>query len=124
MKTLLSIIIVLISVPASALDLNNLKYYQTSNTLPGEQNPRFAVYIKNDEPCIFLKNFRSDKIQEFCEISGSDFNLKRDFPNVYPSSIRMTRASLYFIAAAPWNEHKCKIYFPDKSITCEPTGKN
>lgn len=123
MKKLLTTMMFMSIFSVLADDLDNLKYYQTSNTQPGETNPNFAVFIKNNEACIFLKDFRDNSIKEFCQMGESPFNLKTDFPSVYPASMQMTRASLYFIVAAPWNEQECEIYFPDKSITCESTGR-
>ena len=124
MKKWIILALLVSSFSVVANDLDNLKYYQTSNTQPGETNPSFAVFIKNNEACIFLKDFRDNSIKEFCQMGESPFNLKTDFPSVYPASMQMTRASLYFIVAAPWNEQECEIYFPEKSITCESTGKN
>ncbi|KJZ11468.1 hypothetical protein TW85_16675 [Marinomonas sp. S3726] len=100
------------------------KYFQTDNVVPNGREPHYFVYIKNDNPCIFIDDLRKNLTTEFCDIEGTDYNFKHDFPSIYPANIRISGSSLYFIVAAPWNEQKCRIYLPRQKLTCEPTGRN
>ena len=112
----------IMSLPLMADDVTNYKFYQTDNYVPNGREPFYAAYIKNDNPCIFIKSIQEGSTKEFCDMGNSQLNLKRDFPTIYPINIRLSGSSLYFIVAAPWNEQKCEIFFPEKSITCTPTG--
>ncbi|WP_299495108.1 hypothetical protein [uncultured Shewanella sp.] len=121
MKTLLFLL--LIPLYSMAGNIDNYKYYQTDNIISNNSSPYYAAYIKNDNPCIFIKDFKKDKVQEFCQMGESPFNLKRDAPSIYPTRMYLLGSTLFFNVAAPWNEQKCEIYLPDSSITCESTGK-
>lgn len=107
---------------AMTMDTDTLRYYQTNNIVPNGKKPHYTAYITNNNPCIFIKFLQEDTTKEFCEMGNSKLNLKRDFPTIYPINIRLSGSSLYFTVAAPWNEQKCEIFFPTKSINCEPTG--
>ena len=123
MKKWIALALLMSSFSVVAEDINNYRYYQTDNIFPKRENARFAVYIKSDNPCIFLKNNKDNSIEEFCQMGDSGLNLKDDYPSIYPADLRQSGASLYFIVAAPWNEQECEIFFPEKSITCESTGR-
>lgn len=122
MKIFILIISLLIPIYTMAMDTEYLKYYQTSDIVPNGKKPRYAAYITNNNPCIFIKSIQEGSTKEFCDMGNSKLNLKRDFPTIYPINIRLSGSSLYFTVAAPWNEQKCEIFFPEKSITCTPTG--
>ena len=109
---------------AVAIDIKDVRFYQTDNIVPNGRTPHYSVYIKNDNPCIFVDDLRKSRTTEYCDIEGTDYNFKNDFPSIYPINLRLSGASLYFIVAAPWDEQKCEIFFPENSITCESTGKN
>ena len=104
--------------------ISDYKYYQIAKDLPKGKDPIFIAYMKLNSPCIFVDDLRTNTTQEYCKLDESGYDLKVDYPSVYPIDLRLSGASLYFIAAAPWNEQECEIFFPEKSITCESTGKN
>lgn len=124
MRILSFIFACIASLSVSAEDIAKYRYYQTDNIIPEGRDAYFAAYIKNNNPCIFVKDIRENNTLEFCQMGDSGLNLKSDYPSIYPSRLRMSGTTLYFIVAAPWNEQKCKISFPHNQIQCEPTGKN
>lgn len=123
MKVLNCIFVFIISLSVSAEEISKYRFYQTDNIIPEGREAYYAAFIKNDNPCIFVKDLRENKIQEYCKMGESGLDLKNDYPSIYPSRVRMTGTTLYFIVAAPWNEQKCKISFPHSLIQCESTGK-
>lgn len=112
----------IMSFPLMADDVTNYKFYQTDNYVPNGREPFYAAYIKNDSPCIFIKDIKKDKTQEFCQMGDTPFDLKRDTPSVYPIQMTISAFTLHFIVAAPWNEQKCEIDLIESNISCESTG--
>ncbi|KZM40808.1 hypothetical protein OA92_02205 [Marinomonas sp. SBI22] len=123
MKAVLVISLLIMSLTSVANEITQYKYYQTDNIVPNGREPHYAVYIINKEPCIFVKDFREDEVEEYCKLDDSELDLKINSPTIYPIDLRLSSKTLYFTVAAPWNEQKCEIFFPRKSITCESTGR-
>ncbi|WP_299494362.1 hypothetical protein [uncultured Shewanella sp.] len=122
MKLLIYISLLVVSFSACSDDISNYKYYQIDSNISDGKGPFYAVYIKNDNPCIFIKDFKKKQTQEFCQMGDSPFDLKRDSPSIYPTQMKISAFTLHFIVAAPWNEQKCEISLIRKSISCESTG--
>ena len=124
MRFFVLILAVLMSFYTAAIDIKDVRFYQTDNIVPNGREPHYEAYIKNNDPCIFVNNLRENTIEKYCKLDESGYDLEVNYPSVYPVDLRLSGSSLYFIAAAPWNEQKCEIFFPKKSITCEPTDEN
>lgn len=101
---------------------NNFRYYQVDKNIPNGKGPFYAVYIKNNDPCIFVDDITEKTTHRFCKMGNSGFDLEKDYPSIYPVEMRMS-GSFHFYVAAPWNEQKCEIYLPRLRLTCKPTGK-
>ena len=123
MKKWIILALLVSSFSVVADDISNYKHYQIDSNISDGRGPFYAVYIKNDNPCIIAKNFKDASTTEYCKMGNSGLDLKRDHPSIYPSDLTISALTLSFIVAAPWNEQKCEIYFPEKSITCESTGR-
>ena len=101
---------------------NNFRYYQTDKSLPNGKGPFYAIYIKKDDPCIFVDDLKEKTTHRFCKMGDSGLNLETDYPSIYATEMHLG-GYFYFYVAAPWSEQKCKIYLPRLELTCEPTGK-
>ena len=123
MKKWITLALLISSFSVVADDINQYKYFQTDNIVPNGRAPHYEAYIKNNDPCIFVNNLRENTIEKYCKLDESGYDLEVNYPSVYPVDLRLSGSSLYFIAAAPWNEQKCEIFFPKKSIICESTGR-
>ncbi|MGB0944580.1 MAG: hypothetical protein ACPGUE_19395 [Marinomonas sp.] len=108
----------------SAESMENYRFYQTDNIIPDNNSPYFSAFIKKNNPCIFVKDLKKNTTHEYCKMGNSGLDLKRDTPSIYPTRVYILGSTLFFNVAAPWNEQRCEIFLGDKSITCEPTGKN
>ena len=123
MKEWITLVLLVSSISVVADDIIQYKYYQTDNIVPNKRAPYYAAFLKFDEPCLFVKDFRKNETQEYCQLGDSGLDLKRDYPSIYPVDMTISGLTLYFIVAAPWNEQECEIFFPKKSITCKSTGR-
>ena len=123
MKKWIALALLISSFSVVADQIGQYKYYQTDNIISEGRDAYYAAYIKNDNPCIFVKDLRENKTREYCKMGDSGLDLKNDYPSIYPSRVRITGTTLYFIVAAPWNEQSCKISFPHNLIQCESTGR-
>jgi len=81
--------------------IDQYKYYQTDNIIPNKRSPYYAAFLKIDDPCLFVKDFRKNEIQEYCQMEDSGLDLRRDYPSIYPVDMTISGLTLYFIVAAP-----------------------
>ena len=123
MKKWIALALLMSSFSVVAGDINNYRYYQIDKDLPNGKGPFYAVYIKKNDPCIFIDDYRKDSTLRLCKMGESGLNLERDYPSIYPVEMKLFGGTFNFYVAAPWNEQECKIEFPEKEITCEPTGR-
>lgn len=102
-------------------DIFEYNYFQLWQSSPTEK-VRGRVYIKRNDPCIFVDNFKKDKTTRFCKLGTSGLDLERDYPSIYVVSPSLLLDSVTFYVAAPWNEQKCKFDILNSTIICEGTG--
>ena len=125
-KLSIYILLSIITFSAYSNEIENIseyRYYQIDKDLPNGKGPFYAVYIKKNDPCIFIYNYRKDSTLRLCEMGESGLNLERDFPSIYPVEMKLFGGTFNFYVAAPWNEQECKIEFPENEVTCKSTGR-
>ena len=120
MKKICVLLILLIASVAKADDISQYKFYATDN-FRDDQQPEFAAYIKNGDPCIQVKNLTTHKEVRFCQITKG-INLADD-PNIYPFDINFSGHRLYFFVAAYWADQACTIELSNMTISCELKNK-
>lgn len=105
------LLLALMPVSAIADDISGYRYYQTNSSQHGEKS-EFIAYIKNDDPCIYIKDIEKNKTSQFCEIQPNtghgSISLIGD-PNIYPFEMHFLAGRFHFFVAAYWAEQKCEI---------------
>ncbi len=101
----------LTSTLTKADDVSGYWYYQTDNHRQGEK-PQYIAYIKNSDPCIYLKDIAKKKLFQFCEMQpnkGQDSLNFVDTPNIYPYEMYFSARGFEFSVAGFWEDLKCEI---------------
>ncbi|MEP7730714.1 hypothetical protein [Marinomonas primoryensis] len=119
----LSFVFLTLSFSSFGLDISNYRYYQINKDLPNGKGPFYVVYIKKDDPCIFVDKIKDKTTHRFCRMGDSELDLEKNHPSIYPILMQLFGSRFSFVVAAPWNEQQCEIYLPRMELTCEPTGK-
>ena len=120
MKKICVLLFLLIATCAKADDISQNKFYATDNDRD-DQQPKFAAYIKNGDPCIQVKNLTTSKDVRFCQMSEG-INLTDD-PNIYPFEMHFSARRLYFFVAAYWADQACVIELSDMNLSCDLKNK-
>ncbi|WP_299489901.1 hypothetical protein [uncultured Shewanella sp.] len=110
------------SVNAYALQIDNLKFYQTNYNYDTKKEDIIA-YVLKDDPCITVQVLPNKKTKRYCQMGKSGLNLEQDSPTIYVTDLYVSPGSISFIVAAPWNEQQCQIMPFTNEINCEPTGR-
>lgn len=121
---ILLLMLVLIPSLSRSESIDNYYYYQLNKG--GARNPKYthAVYLRKDDPCIFLEDLDKKEKFRFCELGDSGLNLSTDYPTIWATDFHLISGNVFsFIVAAPWNEQQCEINIIKSQITCKSTGK-
>ncbi|MGF1725604.1 hypothetical protein [Photobacterium nomapromontoriensis] len=116
-------IIAVISSSVCAEVIEDYRFYQT-DYIPAANKERFAAYILKSDPCIIVKMINSGEKTRYCKLGDNDLDLQRDTPSLYATQFDVGGGSVYFTAAAPWGEQRCRIEVYRKKISCKPTNQN
>ncbi|MGL1115668.1 hypothetical protein [Vibrio vulnificus] len=116
-------IIATVSSSAFAGVINDYRFYQT-NYIPTTNKESFAAYVLKSDPCVTVEMINSGEKTRYCKLGENDLDLQRDTPSLYATQFDVGGGSVYFTAAAPWNEQRCRIEVYRKKISCKPTNQN
>ena len=100
---------------ANAEDIGQYKLYATDHS--SDDKSEFAAYVKNDDPCVQIKNLKTNKEFRFCKMTkGIDLT---DDPKLSPYAMYFSENRLHFFVTAYWADQTCVIKLWDMSLNCE-----
>ncbi len=99
-------------------DISKYRYFQTSDFKYGKHKSTYVVFIKYDDPCIFVRNVNMNEPERICEMEGSEFNLERDSNTIYLGRFKLSPSNFKFGIFSEKKEQLCEVDLINISAKC------